>query len=208
MGFFDFLRQRKDPFPADVPRRRPLPVEASPTGVSASVIARDAERRERARAEGRERSIYLHSSRWDELLVADANGMPPLRLHEHNGRLWFKEDTSGKLVNIANQKLPSLGIWSVRVRGTSYRPDAVAATRIAIFEPVMLVREPANEFDRNAVAIHASGGHIGFFNKQMAARLAKRIDAGEPFEAIISSRGEPINVIAASPGIMGHLRRR
>lgn len=163
---------------------------------------------EESRAQRVEDSIYLHSSRWDELLVSGPDGMPPLRLVPHNDRLWFREDTTGKLVKIANRKLTRLGIWSVSVRGWNYYPDAIAATSITPYEPVALVHEHENEFDKNAVAVHSAAGKIGYFNKQMAASLAKRLDAGEEVVAYITSQGTPPNVVAASPAIMEHLRRK
>lgn len=162
---------------------------------------------EQMRAEGRDNSVYLHSSQWNDLLVPDANGMPPLRFKEHNGRLWFAEDSTGKLVKVANRKLRSLGIWSCKLRGGKYYPDAVKATRIKPFAAAQLVREPDNPHDPHAVAVHTNGGHVGYFNKAMASGLAKRLDAGEVLVAIIASRGTPINVVAASPQIMAHLRR-
>lgn len=198
MGILDFFRRSHPP-------GEPQP-SAKPAPLVVRRVAPSAEDVERARHQGAEDSIYLHSSRWDELLLAGADGLPPLTFKEHNGRLWFREDTTGKLVKVANRKLMRLGIWSVKVRGSNYRRDAVDATKIRLYAPVTLIREPDNEFDKNAVAVHANGGHIGYFNKQMAASLAKVLDRGDEIVAVITSRGEPINVVAASPAIMKRLR--
>jgi len=229
MGLFDLFRKRSDPIPTahstdPTPRRDEAatrPVGATPLDAFDRAV-RGAKRNasttwhqsqpitdalEADRERGVEESVYLHSSRWDELLVPGADGMPPLRFKLHNNRLWFAEDTTRKLVKVQNRKLRHLGVWTVKVRGFNYYPEAVAATRMRLFEPVALVRERDNEYDKNAVAIHSSAGKIGYFNKQMAAGLSKRLDAGDELVAFITSVDTPPNVVAASPEIMAHLRR-
>ena len=230
MGIFDLFRKRSDPIPTarssdPAPGRDEAvtgPAGATPVDAVARAV-RDAKRNdstawhqsqprtdalESDRKRGVEESVYLHSSRWDELLVPGVDGMPPLRFKLHNNRLWFAEDTTRKLVKVQNRKLRQLGVWTVKVRGYNYYPEAVAATRMRLFEPVALIRERDNEHDRNAVAIHSSAGKIGYFNKQMAAGISKRLDAGDELVAFITSVDTPPNVVAASPTIMAHLRRQ
>lgn len=229
MGLFDLFRKRFDPIPtarSTDPVPRPDEATTGPAGATSldavEHAVRDAKRDastarhpsqpiadalEADRERGVEESVYLHSSRWDELLVPGTDGMPPLRFKLHNNRLWFAEDTTRKLVKVQNRKLRQLGVWAVKVRGFNYYPEAVAATRMRLFEPVALVRERDNEYDKNAVAIHSSAGKIGYFNKQMAAGLSKRLDAGDELVAFITSAETPPNVVATSPEIMAHLRR-
>ncbi|MBL5975338.1 MAG: hypothetical protein D3X82_16720 [Candidatus Leucobacter sulfamidivorax] len=143
-------------------------------------------------------SPYLSGEKSEQLLVAGADGMPPLWLVRRDGALWLAERSTGLLVNVGNRQLRKLGIWSVRVRGDQhYR----AKPRLG---PVTLVREPENPHDRNAVAIHVESGKVGYFNKQMAASLAKELDAGTALEAEMISVNPP-KVIAAAPRIMAHL---
>ena len=72
-----------------------------------------------------------------------------------------------------------------------------------------LVREPGNKYDKNAVAIHASGaGCVGYVNKQNAARLSKHLGVGEEYMAIFTSgckRGDdsvPVSVLIAPTATM------
>ena len=55
-----------------------------------------------------------------------------------------------------------------------------------------LVRDSANDFDRNAVAVVASrlrgirGGQLGFLNRDLVRELAPAIDAGTPYKAVVA----------------------
>lgn len=161
-------------------------------------------------------SIYLHSDRWDELLVADDQGMPRLSLQWNNEELWLAEDTTGLLVNVGNRRLRRMGIWTVKVRGVNYHKSAV---RNGAFQPgarVQLVTEPENKYDANAVAVYAADATepCGYFNKAMSAGMSKFINSGAPIHAISLSGGVPgvigdsnIKVLAASPEIVEHLLR-
>lgn len=146
-------------------------------------------------------SPYLRAELMPELLVADAEGMPPLYFTRHGGAWWLAENSTGKLVNVATRQLRGLGIWSCRIRGDAYAPRAL---RIGVVE---LVREPDNPYDRNAVAIHQDGQRVGYFNKGMAAGVAKVLDRGDELQAI-GIAADPPKVVASSPAIMEHLVRR
>ena len=47
--------------------------------------------------------------------------------------------------------------------------------------PVVLRRDPANEYDQNAIEIHIPGeaGHVGFVPAELARLLAPMLDGGE-----------------------------
>jgi hypothetical protein len=58
--------------------------------------------------------------------------------------------------------------------------------------PLELRREPDNEHDENAIAVEVErsgaaggGGRLGFVPRELAAELAPRIDAGEPWSAVV-----------------------
>jgi hypothetical protein len=146
-------------------------------------------------------SPYLPAELVPELLVADAEGMPPLYFTRHGGAWWLAENSTGKLVNVATRQLRGLGVWSCRVRGEAYAPETL---RVGGVE---LVREPDNAYDRNAVAIHQDGRRVGYFNKGMAVGVAKVLDRGDELQAIGIS-ADPPKVVASSPAIMEHLVRQ
>ncbi|NQX13601.1 HIRAN domain-containing protein [Microbacteriaceae bacterium VKM Ac-2855] len=173
-------------------RRKPKTERSTPTPSNRNIVVTT----EPSESAESYQSRYLHSSHWDELL---APGKASLRLTKQtDGTFWLTETTTGLLVNVGNRKLAALGIWTVSVRGTSYY-EGIAAPG----DPVKLVREPNNPYDKNAIAIHHKSGQLGHYNKQMAARMAKLIDAGTKLEAVAIASNK---VIAASPSVMARLR--
>ncbi|WP_195907822.1 HIRAN domain-containing protein [Microbacterium gorillae] len=171
----------------------PTATEARPVTFTITASADDGARRPHPRG-------YLDSSELAALLIVGADGMPPLRLSETDGQLWLIETTTGKRVNVDARQLRHLGIWGVKVRGTSYY-DGV--TRLG---PAQLVREPDNLHDPHAVAVHVDGQIIGHWNKGMAPGLAKLLDSGAPLAAEVIAI-EPAKVIAAHPGLLAYLHR-
>ena len=68
--------------------------------------------------------------------------------------------------------------------GTKFHPaGANALSDAAQGERVALVREPDNEFDPNAVAVHINGHKCGFVPRAQAERLAADMDAGKTVTA-------------------------
>lgn len=55
-------------------------------------------------------------------------------------------------------------------------------------EQVLLVREPENPFDLNAISVQrANGRQIGYLRRELAARLASSLDAyGKPVMAMVT----------------------
>jgi len=196
---FLYFLSHAQPVPPSAVQNKPVERKVAPSSTSSEYLSRNLSYLPENRPARYERA-YLHSSRWDELLRLDNDGMPPLRLTMQNDEFWLCEIQTGEAVNVGNGKLRRLGIWSVRVRGDSYY-----TAKYAVGDVAKLVREPENKFDPNAVAIHVSGKIIGYFNKRMASGLAKALDTGSELEGLVISVYPP-KVIAASPAIMKHLR--
>lgn len=150
-------------------------------------------------------SVYLHSSRWDQLLRLRPDGMPPFRLVQHGGALWLAEETTGLLVNVANQKLRGLGLWTGQLRGFDRENPIVRTSNLQPKMQLALVREPDNAYDEHAVAVRADAGVIGYVNKRMARALAAELDAGTPLSAL--SLGQA-RWMAADPGVLRWLLSR
>lgn len=150
----------------------------------------------------------------NRLLVADAQGLPPLRLQEHGGGLWLAEVTTGRLVGVGDAHLRTLGIWSIWLRAVDSR---TILAREGLLQPgaaVRLVRQPRNAEDPNAIAVHSSTGRlVGYVSPRIAAALAAVLDAGTSIEAVAvsfpsrtgSSRPGLITLLAASPQTLTHL---
>lgn len=93
--------------------------------------------------------------------------------------------------------------FSTRVRGVSFAPgypdnitvlDQVAAEAHRSGEPLVVVlkRNPANEYDANAIEVHVPAlgdeyGMIGHLTRPIAARLAPEMDSGVEWRAAIES---------------------
>jgi hypothetical protein len=67
----------------------------------------------------------------------------------------------------------------VALVGTKFRgPEMVALlASLPNGEPLVLVREPSNQFDRNAVQVWAQGHHVGYVKGTQNRALAMAMDA-------------------------------
>jgi hypothetical protein len=147
-----------------------------------------------------------------------SDGIPPLHLipyRDSHGELVLRlcEDSTGLLVSPSDTRLARAGVYVSQLRGEAYRPDACEAGDFQPGSPVRLVREPANEFDPNAVAVHDhTGQHMAaYVNRQKARTLARLIDSGKAIEAV-SIRGtgpgipcDQVAIVAASPEVLMRL---
>jgi hypothetical protein len=52
-------------------------------------------------------------------------------------------------------------------------------------ESLTLVREPSNQYDKNAIKILARNEPIGYVNAEAARSLAERMDNGEQFNCVV-----------------------
>lgn len=77
----------------------------------------------------------------------------------------------------------------IEIAGTPYENRGAAISRIAFGDTLLLVREPRNRFDRNAVAVLARSGYIGYLPREDAEEISKWIDGGERVAAYVASIG-------------------
>lgn len=61
--------------------------------------------------------------------------------------------------------------------GMKHRGAEALVASLPADEPLILVREPDNKFDRNAIQVWAQGKHVGFISKDQNKVLAGFIDA-------------------------------
>ena len=55
-------------------------------------------------------------------------------------------------------------------------------------EELILEREPANQYDKNAIKIlNSEREHLGYVNKEIAIDMAKAMDKGLKFKVIVTS---------------------
>lgn len=161
------------------------------------------------------RSEFLSREDEERSFAMGPDGMPSGKLKHIGDRLVIVTDDGAGIVNPRSARIHSLGIYCFGLRGSSYQGSAIKRGDYRPGETVQLVREPHNEHDPNAVAVHATGAakRGGYVNKMNAKRIASRLDQGEELSAI-SVRGDragkeelrPV-VLVASPSVLAHLRR-
>jgi hypothetical protein len=76
----------------------------------------------------------------------------------------------------------------VGVAGSAaWHGEALASDAAAPGSPLVLYRDPSNEHDPNATAVHLalSGEQLGWVPREVAEELAPELDAGTPWSAIV-----------------------
>jgi hypothetical protein len=73
------------------------------------------------------------------------------------------------------------------VAGTSHRQDALQGPAFAPGEPVQLIPEPTNPYDRNAIAVWDTNRrkHAGYVPAELAPTLAPIFRGREPYGATV-----------------------
>jgi HIRAN domain len=115
-------------------------------------------------------------------------------------RYWYPDD--GGQVWVAGYQLidpgsgrylardaPELSERGLRVMGVagagSHHADAIESDAVAPGRPLELRRDPDNEHDPNAIAVHAGGAQVGWVPREVAAELAPELDQGRPWSALV-----------------------
>ncbi|MBV8581270.1 MAG: DEAD/DEAH box helicase, partial [Candidatus Eremiobacteraeota bacterium] len=77
--------------------------------------------------------------------------------------------------------------FNTKVVGVTFegRQDTVRA--LAPGTPLELRRDPANRYDPNAVGVWYGGLQLGFVKREIAARIAPNVDAGERYTAAVTA---------------------
>lgn len=162
------------------------------------------ERPEVKNIRGQRESIWLSAAGADELLGHLSSEDPlPITIESGPGGL-LPTSPEGKYLAPGNRHLTRLGLHWLNARGARHFQDERARVMIRPGDHVILKREPKNEYDANAIAIQREGLTLGYVNKGLARRLAKRLDAGDAFRAI-ALRLEPLSIIISTPERLEHL---
>jgi hypothetical protein len=122
-------------------------------------------------------------------------------------RYWYPDD--GGVVWLAGYQVvegdsgrylgrdaPELAARGLRVAGVAgagrHHADALAAEDVRPGRPLELRRDPDNEHDPSAIAVHAPGGEqVGWVPREIAAELAPGLDAGDAWSAVVLREQRP-----------------
>jgi hypothetical protein len=92
--------------------------------------------------------------------------------------------------SISHERLSELvpGAIVFNVAGPSHRQDALQGPAFAPGEPMKLIPEPKNPYDRNAVAVWDTNHqrHIGYVPKDLAPAVGRIYRGREPIGATVS----------------------
>lgn len=191
----------------------PVPVE--PVAQYERLLAGRNYYAEKARAAAAGQSVksiragYVPPAAAKNQLVAGPDGWPPLRLVSSNNGLDLALP-DGELIDYNTLALRHFRIFAFRVVGMGFYEDPEKPFRFRNGQRVQAVREPANDHDANAVAIHLGrpAKKIGYVNKQRAAWVAKLLDAGEELDGIIiQSKASSPRVLLTTPEMLAYLQR-
>jgi HIRAN domain len=147
-------------------------------------------------------------------------------------RYWYPDD--GSIVWLSGYTLvdevgrylardaPKLAACGLRVTGVAgaarHHAEALRSDAVAPGRPLELRRDPDNDHDPNAIAVHAAGGEqVGWVPHALACELAAELDDGRPWSALSlrESRSSPrdprtglTTLLARAPAIELRVRRR
>jgi hypothetical protein len=110
---------------------------------------------------------------------------------DDGGQVWVAgyqliDPDSGRYLARDAAELTSRGLHVVAVAGAGrHHAEAIASDAVAPGSPLELRRDPGNEHDPNAIAVHAGGSQVGWVPRELAAELAPELDAGRPWSALV-----------------------
>ncbi|HHZ11468.1 MAG TPA: hypothetical protein GYA05_02010 [Acholeplasmataceae bacterium] len=90
--------------------------------------------------------------------------------------------------------------FHTKVVGVTYEGRQEYIKKMKIGERIRLERDRNNPHDPNAIkVVNEKGEHIGFISKDLAGKLAERMDKGERFQAAVSDiTGSPETVLGVN----------
>ena len=110
---------------------------------------------------------------------------------DDGGQVWVAgyqliDRESGRYLARDAPELAARGLRVVGVAGAGrHHADAIESDSAAPGRPLELRRDPANEHDPNAIAVHAGGAQVGWVPRELAAELAPQLDAGRVWAAVV-----------------------
>jgi hypothetical protein len=154
-----------------------------------------------------QRNIYpdIDEERLSMLLEAAINdSQPGGRTMEHNGEHHGERQTDQQADQQTGQQADSSWWYQAfrlskaededlsmetRIAGVTYENRQSIIADMEENEHVLLVREPENSFDDNAVSVkRINGRQIGYLPRELAAKVAPRLDAhGKPVSAVVTA---------------------
>ncbi len=135
---------------------------------------------------------------------AEASAQSPIEmliegLFEHADEIVSREEYAG---------IGDAESFHTKLAGVTFEGRQDVLSRLAPGTPLRVERQPLNTHDPNAIALFdPSGGHVGYFNRRLAAVLAPFLDAGRPYDVEVTEvtggeegRSLGVNVLVCQRG--------
>jgi hypothetical protein len=111
---------------------------------------------------------------------------------DDGGQVWVAgyqlvDSRSGRYLARDAPELVSRDLHVVGVAGAGrHHAEAIASSEaVSPGSALELRRDPGNEHDPNAIAVHAGGEQVGWVPRELATELAPQLDDGRPWTAIV-----------------------
>jgi hypothetical protein len=112
---------------------------------------------------------------------------------DEGGQVWVAgyhvvDPGSGRYLARDAPELATRGLRVASVAGAAqHHAEALASDAAAPGRPLTLRRDPANEHDPNAIAVHGAGTseQLGWVPRELAAELAGDFDVDHPWSAVV-----------------------
>ncbi len=129
-------------------------------------------------------------------MIVDVEPVERYWYPDDGGQVWLEgfqliDPATGSFVGRDAALLAERGLHVAGVAGARHREGALDSEALAPGSPLELRREPGNEHDANAIAVHAGGAQVGYVPAELAAELAGELDAGRPWSAVVLREQRP-----------------
>ena len=124
-------------------------------------------------------------------MVVDAGYEERYWYPDDGGQVWVAgyqlvDAGSGRYLSRDAPELTAQGLRVVGVAGAGrHHADAIDSDAVKPGSPLELRRQPDNEHDSNAIAVHAGDAQVGWVPREVAAELAAELDQGRPWSALV-----------------------
>ncbi len=105
----------------------------------------------------------------------------------------FVDPATGSYIGRDAPELAERGLRVAGVAGAArFHGEALASSELEPGSALELRRDPGNEHDPNAIAVHAAAGEqVGWVPRELAEEIAPEIDAGRPWAAVVLREQRP-----------------
>jgi single-stranded-DNA-specific exonuclease len=142
-------------------------------------------------------------------IAPEVDAMPEAGATPEAGAARFVSDLFARgrefLVRDRFATIGEAGEFFTKIVGVSFEGRQNIVAGLQAGQALTLARDPGNVHDSNAVAVRFGTLHLGYLRREIAAKIAPKIDAGDSYSAVV---GSVTGGGARHVGVNIHVRRR